>query len=189
MNLLAHAVLSPDQDLVRVGNVLADFIHRNEASDLHPEIQVGIELHRRIDSFTDNHPAVAKSKSKMVAFQRFANPLIDVYYDHFLTKHWGKSETVGDYVSGLYRSIEAAHPMLPETCVQISERMIEGDWLNLYGTFEGLATNLSRMERRIEFGTGRKVDLVSSLQILEVRYDEFEADFLEFWPQLIGHVS
>ena len=189
MNLLAHAVLSPNSGLIQVGNVLADFIHRNEAADLHNDIRAGIEIHRRIDSFTDNHPAVANSKSKMITFQRFANPLIDVFYDHFLTKHWNKPETVRDFTSDLYQSIQMAQPRLPETCVQISERMIEQDWLNLYGTFEGVATNLGRMERRIEFGTGRKVDLGSSLQILEVRYDEFEADFLDFWPQLVGHVS
>ena len=189
MNLLAHAVLSPDQPLIRIGNVLGDFIHRNEVATLDHKIQKGIELHKRIDSFTDNHPAVANSKSKMIAFQRFANPLIDVFYDHFLTKHWSQPETVRDYTTQLYLSIEEARPLLPDNCVRISERLIEDDWLNLYGTFDGLSTNLSRMERRIEYGSGRKVDLVSSLQILEVRYDEFEADFLEFWPQLVGHAN
>ena len=169
--------------------MLGDFIHRNEIAVLHPDIQKGIELHKRIDSFTDNHPAVASSKFKMIAFQRFANPLIDVFYDHFLTKHWAQTESVQDYTEELYDSIERAHPHLPTNSVRISQRMIEDDWLSLYGTFEGLAINLGRMARRIEFGTGRKVDLVSALQILEVRYDEFEGDFLEFWPQLVGHVS
>ncbi len=189
MNLLAHAVLSPDQDLVKVGNVLADFIHRNEVTDLHSKIQVGIQLHKSIDAFTDNHPAVANSKSKMVAFQRFANPLIDVFYDHFLTKHWDKAMTVREYTNQLYSLVTATHSQLPDNCVRISIRMIEQDWLNQYGEFEGLAINLERMARRIEFTTGRTVDLVSSLQILEGRYDEFQADFLEFWPQLVGHVS
>jgi acyl carrier protein phosphodiesterase len=189
LNLLAHAVLSPDRELVRVGNVVADFIHRNETTGLPKDIQTGIGLHRRIDSFTDNHLAVANSKSKMIAFKRFANPLIDVFYDHFLTKHWDNPIPIREFTHQLYRSVQTAHPLLPENCVRISKRMIEDDWLNLYDTFEGLAINLERMERRIEFRAGRKVDLVSSLQILEVRYDEFETDFLEFWPQLVGHAS
>jgi hypothetical protein len=67
--------------------------------------------------------------------------------------------------------------------------MIEQDWMNLYGDMDGLASNLSRMESRIEYRTGRSVDLVSSIQILESDYRGFELDFLEFWPQLVGQVS
>lgn len=189
MNLLAHAVLSPDQGLIRVGNVLADFIRRNEIETLDPSLRAGVELHRSIDRFTDNHSVVEASKSKLVAFQRFANPLIDVFYDHFLTRHWERTEEVSEYVQALYREIESTITQLPEGCVSIAQRMIEQDWMSQYGTFEGLATNLGRMSRRIEYTTGRQVDLAASLKILEDRYEDFERDFSEFWPQLRAHVA
>ena len=189
MNLLAHAVLSPSDGPIRVGNVLADFIRRNEIETLNPLLRRGVELHRSIDRFTDNHQVVDKSKSKLVAFQRFANPLIDVFYDHFLTRHWERAEEVSEYVQALYREIESMMPLLPDGCVSIAQHMIEQDWMSQYGTFEGLATNLGRMSRRIESTTGRQVDLAASLQILETQYEDFERDFIEFWPQLQVHVA
>ncbi len=184
MNLLAHAVLSPENKTIQVGNVLADFIRRGEIEGLEPELYEGIKLHRRIDGYTDKHTVVERSHEKLIGFKRFGNPLVDVFYDHFLTVHWELPMPLDEYVSNLYRSILEHRSLLPNHCVQIAERMIEQDWMSQYGTFEGLKANLGRMEARIEWSTGRKVDLVSSLQILEVRYEAFEADFLEFWPDL-----
>lgn len=189
MNLLAHAVLSPDQELIRIGNVLADFFLRSQISDLAIEIQEGVSLHKKIDHFTDSHPIVERSKARLIGFQRFGNPLVDVFYDHFLTKSWAHEQTIRRFTDSLYRAIEGCHEYLPQPCVQISQRMIEQDWMNQYDSFDGMKINLLRMEQRIESRTGRTVDLVSSLQILEREYSGFEADFLEFWPQLVGHVS
>lgn len=189
MNLLAHAVLTPTERAVRVGNVLADFIRRNEIEGLAPDIRKGIDLHRSIDRFTDNHAVVEASKARLVAFQRFGNPLVDVIYDHFLVRHWEQEAPMLDYVRALYSEIEIHMPQLPDQCKHIATRMIDQDWMSQYGTFEGLATNLGRMSKRIEWSTGRQVDLGASLQILEVRYEEFERDFLEFWPELKAHMN
>ena len=184
MNLLAHAVLSPEVKKIRVGNVLADFISRSQKAGLDVDIQKGIDLHRRIDRFTDNHPVVQRSYERLVGFQRYANPFLDVFYDHFLVMNWKQPVTVGEYVGELYRTIRQFQTLLPEDCNVIADRMMEQDWLNQYGTYSGLETNLGRMQARIEWATGRKVDLISSLQILEKQYFEFEKDFLEFWPEL-----
>ncbi len=189
MNLLAHAVLSPDKGLIRVGNVVADFLHRNETDSLEPRLKVGYDLHQRIDKFTDHDATVARSHQRLIGFRRYANPLVDVFYDHFLSKHWSDSDTLADYVADLYRSIEDTASLLPEGCFAISQRMISDDWLSQYDTFEGLAVNLARMERRIQWGSGRTVDLVGSLTVLESDYAGFEADFLEFWPRLQAHLT
>lgn len=188
MNLLAHAVLSPDNERVRVGNVLADFIRRPEIETLDPELQQGIEIHQRIDRFTDNHPVVQRSQERLVGFQRYANPLIDVFYDHFLTMKWPLVSPIHQFIPDLYRSIRSCHAVLPPDSVRISDNMIDQDWLSGYGSYPGLKTNLGRMEKRIEYVRGRKVDLVSAIQILEVQYKDFEQDFDEFWPQLRAEI-
>lgn len=189
MNLLAHAVLSPANEKIRIGNVLADFVGRNEKEALDAEIQKGFRLHRLIDQFTDSHSIVDRSKARLNGFQRFGNALVDVFYDHFLTKNWTTEISVRDFTNELYSSIKEHEQLLPDNCNHIASRMVEQDWMNNYGTIEGLILNLGRMESRIKFRTGRTVDLVSSLQILDSNYLEFEADFREFWPQLVGHVS
>ncbi len=189
MNLLAHAVLSPANEKILLGNVLADFIGRKEIESLDQDIQFGVALHKRIDHFTDHHTAVDRSKSRLVGFQRYGNALVDVFYDHFLTTGWSHELSVREFTGRLYRSIQSHQELLPKTCFAIANRMIEQDWMNNYETVDGLKMNLGRMELRIESRTGRAVNLVSSVKILEQEYRSFEEDFLEFWPELVGHTS
>jgi acyl carrier protein phosphodiesterase len=184
MNLVAHAVLSPDHRQVRVGNAVADFIHRNERATLLPELQHGIQIHLRIDHFTDHHPTVQRSRERLVGFQRFGNPLVDVFYDHFLVRHWVREESVDDFIESLYKDMVAEIPNLPEQAGGIIRRLLDDDWLNSYDDFSGLERALTRMERRLEWASGREVNLIDSIQILRSDYQGFEADFLEFWPQL-----
>lgn len=189
MNLLAHSVLSPPNEKILLGNVLADFIGRKEIESLDQEIQFGVALHKRIDHFTDHHTAVDRSKSRLVGFQRYGNALVDVFYDHFLATGWSHELSVFEFTDRLYRSIQSHQELLPKNCFAIANRMIEQDWMNNYATMDGLKMNLGRMELRIESRTGRAVDLVSSVKILEQEYRSFEEDFLEFWPELVGHTS
>ncbi len=63
MNYLAHIYLSYDNDQVKIGNFIADFIKGNNFKKFPEAIQKGILLHRLIDSFTDAHPVVRKSKT------------------------------------------------------------------------------------------------------------------------------
>jgi acyl carrier protein phosphodiesterase len=168
-----------------VGNVVADFIHRKERELLSIGVQEGIRIHLQIDHFTDHHPAVQRSKERLVGFQRFGNPLVDVFYDHFLVRNWPERESVLAYIEVLYKDLVAEIPELPVQAASVIRRLLDDDWLNSYDDFDGLERALTRMERRLEWGTGREVNLIDSLQILRSEYRGFEADFLAFWPELV----
>ena len=62
MNYLAHIFLSGDNDLLKIGNFLGDFVRSKDQKNYHPQIQKGINLHRYIDHYTDTHAIVKKSK-------------------------------------------------------------------------------------------------------------------------------
>ena len=64
MNYLAHIFLSPENDLVTIGNFMADHVKGNKYKLYAPDLQKGILLHRQIDSFTDAHELVRKSKRR-----------------------------------------------------------------------------------------------------------------------------
>ena len=53
MNFLAHIYLSDNNDLIKIGNFMADGIRGNDYLDYPEEIKKGIILHRDIDTFTD----------------------------------------------------------------------------------------------------------------------------------------
>ena len=66
MNHLAHAFLSPLNDAqILVGNLSADWIKGRARRSLPEGIQLGMDLHRRIDVFTDTHPLVAQSADRL----------------------------------------------------------------------------------------------------------------------------
>ena len=66
MNYLVHFLLAGDDDELRLGNLLGDFVkgpvERFAHSGLTDRLRVGIQMHRTIDAFSDRHPAVHRSK-------------------------------------------------------------------------------------------------------------------------------
>ena len=89
MNFLAHIYLSGDNDLIKIGNFMADGIRGKQFENYHPEIQKGIILHRFIDTFTDAHPVFRQSTKKLHEnYHHYAGVIVDVFYDHFLAKNW-----------------------------------------------------------------------------------------------------
>src|SRR5688572_5263038 len=90
MNFLAHAYLSPVNEKILLGNFIGDFIKGRQAlNKFDPEIIRGVELHRAIDEFTDDHPTVHQSKDRLRAsYRHYAGVIVDVFYDHFLATHW-----------------------------------------------------------------------------------------------------
>src|SRR5438552_2946814 len=85
MNYLAHAYLSYNEPEILVGNMISDFVKGKQKYGYPVMIQKGIQLHRDIDMFTDNHPATAKAKDFFrSAYRLYSGPLLDIIYDHFL---------------------------------------------------------------------------------------------------------
>jgi acyl carrier protein phosphodiesterase len=56
VNYLAHAYLSFDDPEVLTGNMISDFVKGKKKYGYPPRILAGIDLHRAIDEFTDDHP-------------------------------------------------------------------------------------------------------------------------------------
>lgn len=188
MNLLAHAVLSPQDPRVRLGNVATDFLSRSEEVDLVGALEKGVLLHHRIDTFTDKHVVVQRACRRLTGYQRFSNPIVDVFFDHFLVNNWPLQESVERYVHNIHAEILEHLHLLPENAQFVLRRMIQDEWLLSYFDFEGLRTTFHRMERRILHRSGRAVDMAGSVALLEEHYVDFERDFREFWPELVQSV-
>ncbi len=95
MNFLAHLFLSGNNAEIMVGNFIGDFVRgKNFHEQYSPSIALGIELHREIDEFTDNHSVVLESKKRLRPKYRHYSPvIIDMFYDHVLAKNWSAHST------------------------------------------------------------------------------------------------
>lgn len=92
MNFLAHLQLAGADENLRMGAMLGDFVRGRAALEgFTPGVQAGIQLHRRIDSYTDALPEIAALRAWFPGdFRRYAGIIIDLGMDHELARNWGR---------------------------------------------------------------------------------------------------
>jgi acyl carrier protein phosphodiesterase len=186
MNFLAHIYLSGDNDLLKIGNFMADSIHGNKFNDYPTEIKKGILLHRSIDSFTDMHPVYRQSKHRLhEKYGHYSGVIMDIFYDHFLAKNWKtySDEKLEDYADNFYLLLKENHDLLTEKMKGILPYMIGRNWLVSYARIEGLEMILFQMDHR----TKNRVALHESIVELKQFYLQFDEEFCLFFEDLKQH--
>jgi acyl carrier protein phosphodiesterase len=187
MNFLAHLYLSGDNTAVMLGNFIGDFVKgKNLAEKVGPEMARGIELHREIDFFTDQHPIVTESKKRLrPKYRHYSGVIVDVFYDHFLAKNWNDyhDQLLPDYADHVYDIIQKNAPLLPERVNMMMPYMIKGNWLMNYAKLEGIHRALIGMARRTPYES--KMD--ESIVELKGSYEDFKTEFTTFFPELRKH--
>jgi acyl carrier protein phosphodiesterase len=186
MNFLAHIYLSGDDELIRIGNFMADGIRGHDYLQYHPNIQKGVVLHRAIDTFTDAHPIYRKSKHRLHdKYGHYSGVIIDIFYDHFLAKNWSiySNDSLEDVARVFYDSLQVNYAVLTERTKGIMPYMIARNWLVSYATLDGLAMILFQMDHR----TKNRVDMHLSINELKEFYREFEEEFTSFFEELRAH--
>lgn len=190
MNYLAHLYLSPPGEDAMLGSLLGDFVKgpltNTEVSERYSaDITRAIELHRRIDSFTDSHPVVTGSRNRVSSSRRrFAGIMIDMFYDHFLAKYWDEfhHHPLDVFTGDIYGVLTRRHAELPDRLQHTARFMVDLDWLGSYAQMESVGTALNRMSQRLR----RENTLVDSAEELESHYSAFESDFRRFMPDVIN---
>ena len=188
MNFLAHIYLSGDNDLIKIGNFMADGIRGKEYESYPDAIQKGILLHRAIDTYTDSHVVFRQSTKRLhEKYHHYAGVIVDVFYDHFLAKNWTKysEERLEDFVQRFYASLEKHYPLLSEKTQNMLPYMTEQNWLVSYATVPGISKILAQMDNR----TKNQSKMKHSPGELEAYYSEFESEFTIFFEDLRAHVA
>jgi len=183
MNFLAHIYLSGDNDLVKIGNFMADGIRGKQYGELPLDIQKGIILHRAIDTFTDAHPVFRQSTKRLhERYHHYAGVIVDVFYDHFLAKNWHtySNEPLEDFVGRFYQSLHHNYSVLNEKTQTMMPYMIQYNWLVSYRERNGIARILSQMDQR----TGLKSKMQYSVEELDLFYADFENEFTTFFEDI-----
>lgn len=193
MNWLAHLYLSPPHDPeFRLGNLLADFVKGSAARrELSESFQRGVRCHQAIDAFTDFHPIVGRSRTRIAARHgHFSGILIDVFYDHFLARNWPLFATLSldDFLNEVHAAAPRHLAGLPEIARDAVARIIAEDRLRSYREVAGIGAALGRLSVYLSTRLRRPVDLGSATAELIAHHSALEADFLEFFPQLCAHV-
>ncbi|ESU19154.1 hypothetical protein FCR2A7T_25770 [Flavobacterium cauense R2A-7] len=188
MNFLAHIYLSGNNDLIKIGNFIADGIRGHDYEHFPVDVQKGILLHRAIDTFTDAHPVFRKSKHRLhEAYGHYSGVIMDIFYDHFLAKNWARysDEKLEDYAERFYQSLRDNYDWLNPKTQAMMPSMIGRNWLASYATIEGIGMILFQMDYR----TKNRVSMQNAVNELQEYYTEFETEFTAFFEELRAHVQ
>jgi acyl carrier protein phosphodiesterase len=184
MNFLAHIYLSGDNDLIKIGNFMADGIRGKQFETYPNEIQKGIILHRAIDTFTDSHPIFRQSTKRLHEnYHHYAGVIVDILYDHYLAKNWDSYSDVKleDFVNRFYQSLENNKNILSERTIAIMPILMKENWLLTYRSIAGINQILTQMDRR----TQNQSKMRFATNELGEFYSDFEMEFTEFFKDLI----
>ena len=166
-----------------IGNFIADHIKGNQFTHLDPKIQLGIKLHRQIDTYTDSHEITRRSKRRLhKRYGLFAGIVIDIFYDHYLAKNWNDYSAIPlkIYVNSVYNLVNSYKEILPEKTVQMIPYMVKYNWLYNYKYKEGIKSVLEGMNKR----TNNKGQIDLAINDLRILDQDFEKDFESFFDDL-----
>src|SRR5690606_10972755 len=155
MNFLAHFLVADDDEELRLGSLLGDVVKGRVERYDHPGttdgIRAGIRLHRAVDSFSDAHDAVRRSRQRLVpAYGHMAGVLVDVFYDHVLARTWAEHHAapLPAFARDVYRTLRDNLPRLPREAHALVRAMTGGDWLTRYASLAGIDGTLREMAHR-----------------------------------------
>lgn len=193
MNFLAHcllpdrAVLTTHPDLI-AGGFIGDFIKGPVRDSLPAALADGVRLHRRIDAYSNLHPGIRTSCDRFSAeLRRYAPIFVDVVADHLLARHWQRFHPLAleTFTAGTYACIRPHLDQLPAEGQRFFHYMSEHDLLANYRHTAAMERALCSITRRLS----RPVSDARMLADVHARLPELEADFLDYFPDLIGHAA
>jgi acyl carrier protein phosphodiesterase len=192
VNWLAHALLSELHVEFRLGNLLADLVKGRDRDGMPPAFLRGTACHQAIDTFTDSHPIVHRSRARISEeYGHLTGILVDIFYDYFLACDWDRycPLPLETFARTLYADIRACPLVLEGEARAAIDRMLATDTLGSYRQLDGITGALWRVSQRLTERLGRPFDLQPALAELTGHRDGLGEDFADFFPQLQDHVA
>jgi acyl carrier protein phosphodiesterase len=183
MNFLAHSYLSFNNDELLVGNMISDFVKGKRKYDYSEGIQQGIELHRAIDAFTDDHRVTKEAKEFLKpAVGLYAGAFVDVVYDHFLANDLDEFQSglLLEHTQYTYGVLQYHAPVLPTMFQQMLPYMVAQNWLNNYQFNWGIERSFGGVVRRAKYLDSSE----EVFRLFEKHYRSLENCYKAFFPAL-----
>lgn len=163
--------------------MISDFVKGKKKFDYPLFIQKGIELHRLIDRYTDDHPATKEAKEVFrPRYRLYSGAFVDVVYDHFLAidKNEFPEKTLYGFSLETYSTIEKQTEWLPERFAGMFPYMKQQNWLYNYRTKWGTSKSLTGVVRRSK----HLDEAETAFSLFETHYQLLESCYRLFWTDV-----
>lgn len=185
MNFLAHLFLSYPNAALTVGNFLGDMIRTDELKELPESVKKGVEFHKAIDHFTDNHAGLLHGKAILRPFcGKYTPVLLDIYHDLLLVERWDyfTEQPFIAFQEDVYKLLLDHFNLIPNRLQSHTEVMVRHQFLEAYTTQAGIQSVLERMAKRV---SNRDFFMAAGASI-HLHHDVLLHDFDHFFPLLIA---
>lgn len=184
MNFLAHLYLSGSDVEIRLGNFIGDYVKGKKYENYPERVQLGIKLHRAIDSLTDSHQSTKICNEILKPeLGRYSGVVTDVLFDHILANEWDKysNRELKNYTRTFYMQMLQNYNMLPQDVRRFLPFMIQSNRLYSYRSSEGIHRALEIMSNHTSLP--EKADYAISK--LNSNIDLFKTHFHRLFDDLI----
>jgi acyl carrier protein phosphodiesterase len=191
VNYLAHSLLSCESPAAITGAMLGDFVKGGELQRWPAPVQQAVVRHRDIDIFTDGHARFRQSRARISDARRlFSGVLVDVFYDHFLARHWSRfcHQPLATFTRRVYDVLWPQRAAFPARLQRVLPYMVADDWLASYAEIDAVEAALDGIAWRLRRYARARVLHGAITELLD-QYRELEKDFLDFFPALTAYVD
>ena len=183
MNFLAHFHLAWPDPVLIAGGLEGDFFKGPLPGALSQGIARGVRLHRAIDAYTDAHPLIGQLRRDLpTGLRRYGGILIDLSFDHYLSRHWSHFSTVPrrEFSDGVHHALTTHESDLSDHARAMGAHISEHDLLAIYGEWETVIAAAGRIGQRFR----QRNPFLDIDRQLSPKKAVFEEAFLNFYPQL-----
>lgn len=164
--------------------MISDFVKGKKKYDYPAGILEGIELHRRIDCFTDEH-AITREARKIFKsdYGLYSGAFMDIVYDHFLANDISKfsPKELETFSFETYEVLENHSSFHPERFAAVFPAMKRYNWLLNYQFEWGIERSFQGLVYRAKYIDDSNTAFVLFLK----HYSALEQLYQQFFPELV----
>ncbi len=185
MNFLAHLYLSGSDVEIRLGNFIGDYVKGRKFENYPPKVQLGIKLHRAIDSLTDSHSSTKICNELLKPeLGRYSGVVTDVLFDYILANEWERysSRELKNFTRTFYMQMLQNYNLLPQEVRRFLPFMIQSNRLYSYKSTEGIhraleiMSNHSSLPGKADYAIAQ---LNSNVELFKTHFNLLFADLVE----------
>jgi acyl carrier protein phosphodiesterase len=188
MNYLAHALLSPEDPLILMGNLWGDLLRPKDYESLEPGIVQGVRRHKAIDAFTDQHQAVDRMIMILRPYQGKYTPVVtDVLMDHILSKFWDQYHPLPleEFCRLTYQAVDDHLHLIPERLHPRIRRMLGHQWLESCKNRERMEQTLRMLSKRASFEN----TIPQAMTPYDLNKIQLDSLFVDFFQDVQKHIN
>lgn len=187
MNYLAHLVLSGTESDMQVGGFLGDWLKgsiESHQSRWPAGVIQGVQLHRQIDAWIDRQPETRAAMYLLSPrYRRFAGPVIDIAFDHFLARHFIRfhEQQLAEFCRLAFLHLDRYKHKMPEGAQQFLRHAQDHRLFERYAERETLLRVVASLGKRIS-----RPELLAGVEHKLVEgYAQLEQIFEVIYPKLM----